>query len=74
VPGPDFNLVSERRAREERLAHATGAVRGRYTNAAANAGSIRERFDLAEEVPAEGLGRANVSATQAGAGGGPRSR
>ena len=37
---------------------------GRYTNTATSAGSIRERFDLAEEVPGEGLGRANVSPTQ----------
>jgi putative SOS response-associated peptidase YedK len=37
---------------------------GRYTNTATRAGSIRERFDLAEEVPGEGLGRANVSPTQ----------
>jgi hypothetical protein len=36
---------------------------GRYTNTATRAGSIRERFDLAEEVPGEGLGRANVSPT-----------
>jgi putative SOS response-associated peptidase YedK len=37
---------------------------GRYTNTATSTGAIRERFDLAEEVPAEGLGRANVSPTQ----------
>jgi putative SOS response-associated peptidase YedK len=37
---------------------------GRYTNTATNAGGIRERFELTEEVLAEGLGRANVSPTQ----------
>jgi putative SOS response-associated peptidase YedK len=37
---------------------------GRYTNTATTTGAIRERFDLAEEVPAAGLGRANVSPTQ----------
>jgi hypothetical protein len=36
---------------------------GRYTNTAISVGSIRDRFELNEEAPGEGLGRANVSPT-----------
>lgn len=37
---------------------------GRYSNTATDPGRLRERFQLGEDPPSEGLGRANVSPTQ----------